>query len=150
MVLAIYRKFSFPCLSRFHHLVYIYRPKQIVGMFVLAATMLAGTRAFQKHWPEIVEDIRTGTLNVKVTEPERGSEVEKHLMTPNANQASRVEMECSKEDWPASFIPRLFSQCAFCGVCDVWKHVPVCPCFAAFCRASPHSFHFLCSKRVQS
>ena len=118
-------------------------------MFVLAATMLAGTRAFQKHRPKIVEDIRTGTLNEKVTEPELGSEVEKRLMTPNANQASRVEMECSKEDW-ASIIPRLFPnahfvECVMSG--SMYQYVPALPhCVGHL----PIVSTYLCSKRVQS
>ena len=68
--------------------------------------MVGAIRALQKEWPEIVEDIRTGKLNKKITDPELRSEVEK-ILTPNAEQAGRVEMECSKEDW-AGIIPRLF------------------------------------------
>jgi auxin responsive GH3 family protein len=75
-------------------------------VFLLAAIMVRAIRALQKEWPEIVEDIRTGKLNQKITDPELRSEVEK-ILTPNAEQASRVEMECSKEDW-AGIIPRLF------------------------------------------
>ena len=101
-------------------------------MFVLAATLLAGIRALRKHWPEIVEDIRTGTLNARVTEPELRSEVEKLLMIPNANQASRVEMECSKEEW-ASIIPRLFPnahfvECVTSG--SMYQYVPALQHFA--------------------
>lgn len=73
--------------------------------------MVGAIRALQKQWPEIVEDIRTGTLNTKITDAEVRSEVEK-VLKPNPEQASRVEMECSKEDW-ASIIPRLFPNAPF-------------------------------------
>ena len=76
--------------------------------FVVAVTMVGAIRALQKQWTEIVEDIRTGTLNPKITEAEVRSEVEsKVLNEPNPKLASKIAMECSKEDW-GGIIPRLF------------------------------------------
>ena len=76
--------------------------------FVVAVTMVGAIRELQEQWTEIVEDIWTGTLNPKITEPEVRSEVEsKVLNKPNPKLASKIAMECSKEDW-GGIIPRLF------------------------------------------
>lgn len=93
--------------------------------------MVGAIRALQKQWPEIVEDIRTGTLNKKITEAEVRSEVER-VLKPNPEQASRVEIECSKEDW-ASIIPRLFPnahfvECVITGT--MYQYVPALEHFA--------------------
>ena len=53
-----------------------------------------------------MEDIRTGTLNPKITEPEMRAAVEKTLK-PNPEIAGLVERECGKKDW-GGIIPRLF------------------------------------------
>jgi hypothetical protein len=58
-----------------------------------------------------VEDIRNGTLNEKITEPEMRAAVEKTLQ-PNPDLASRVEEECSKKDWEG-ILPRLFPNARF-------------------------------------
>lgn len=76
--------------------------------FVDAVSMVGAIRELQEQWTEIVEDIRTGTLNPKVTEPEVRSEVESTVLNkPNPELASKIAMECSKEDW-GGIIPRLF------------------------------------------
>jgi len=65
----------------------------------------------QKQWPEIVEDIRTGTLNEKITETEMRAAVGKTLQ-PNPDLASTIEKECSKENWEG-ILPRLFPNAQF-------------------------------------
>ncbi|KAG0603026.1 hypothetical protein M758_10G060100 [Ceratodon purpureus] len=82
---------------------------KVYGTF--AASIVAAVRALQKQWPEIVEDIRTGTLNKKITEPEMRVAVEK-MLQPNPDLASRIEKECSKEKWEG-IIPRLFPKARF-------------------------------------
>lgn len=58
-----------------------------------------------------MEDIRTGTLNKSITEPEMRAAVEKTLQ-PNPDLASRIETECSKENWEG-ILPRLFPNVRF-------------------------------------
>ena len=70
------------------------------------AGIVGAIRALQRQWPEIVEDLRTGTLNPKITEPEMRAAVEKTL-NPNSEIAGLVERECGKKDW-GGIIPRLF------------------------------------------
>lgn len=83
----------------------------------------------------------------KTTEPELRYEVEK-ILTPSADQASKVVMKCSKEDW-GRIIQQLVPNAHYHGLCDVWKYISICPCSQAFYRASSHSFYFLWSKQVQ-
>lgn len=86
-------------------------PEVVKVHSLFAATIVAAIRVLQKQWPEIVEDIRTGTLNEKITEPEMRVAVEKTLQ-PNPDLASAIEKECSKEDWEG-IIPRLFPNARF-------------------------------------
>lgn len=79
------------------------------------ASIVSAVRALQKEWPEIVEDIRNGTLNAKITEPEMRAAVEK-VLHPNGERAGRIGEECSKDNWEG-ILPRLFPNARF--VCCV-------------------------------
>lgn len=74
---------------------------------------MTGACALQKQWRETAEDIRTGTLNKSITEPEWRAAVEKTLK-PNPDLASMIERECSQEDWRGVF-PRLFPNAHYVG-----------------------------------
>ncbi|KAG0589054.1 hypothetical protein KC19_2G288100 [Ceratodon purpureus] len=80
---------------------------------LFAATVAAGTRVLRKQWREIVEDIRTGTLNSCITHPEMRAAVERTLK-PNPDLASMIERECFQEDW-AGIFPRLFPNAHYVG-----------------------------------
>ncbi|KAG0567623.1 hypothetical protein KC19_7G149200 [Ceratodon purpureus] len=127
-----------------HLLCALSRAPEIVRVFsIFAASIVTAARVLQNKWREMVEDIRTGTLNNFVTEPEMRAAVEKSLK-PNPDLASMIERECSQEDWEGIF-PRLFPNalyvsCILSGsmlqyaptLQHLSGHLPtICPAYAA-------------------
>lgn len=104
------------------------------AIIVLAGSIVGAIRALQKQWREVIEDIRTGTLNPKITEPELRSEVEtKVLMNPNPELAAKLEMECLKDETWENIIPRLFPnarliECIISG--SMYQYAPALKKFA--------------------
>uniref|UniRef100_A0A7I4CJG6 Uncharacterized protein n=1 Tax=Physcomitrium patens TaxID=3218 RepID=A0A7I4CJG6_PHYPA len=95
-----------------HLLCALAQAPEIVKVYgTFAASIVSAVRALQKHWSEIVEDIRTGTLNAKITEPEMRTAVQQ-MLHPNPDLASRIEEECSKDNWEG-ILPRLFPNAHF-------------------------------------
>lgn len=81
------------------------------ALWCSAGTLVGAIRTLQKQWPEICEDIKTGTLNSKITDLEVRTAVEKTLK-PNPDLAKSIERECSKDDWEG-ILPRLFPNALF-------------------------------------
>ncbi|XAR52888.1 hypothetical protein NMG60_11021211 [Bertholletia excelsa] len=65
---------------------------------VFASGLLRAIRFLQLNWPQLTHDIRTGTLNAKVTDPSIRQCMEGRLK-PNQELADFVISECSKENW---------------------------------------------------
>ncbi|OVA14431.1 GH3 auxin-responsive promoter [Macleaya cordata] len=61
--------------------------------FILMITFL------QEHWTLICNDIRTGTLDARITDPSVREAVLKILRKPNSELADFIETECSRESW---------------------------------------------------
>lgn len=97
-----------------HLLCALARAPEIVKVFgVFAAIVVAAVRALQRQWREIVEDIRTGTVNAAiVTDPALRAAVERTLRaSPDA--ASKVARECGSH-WQG-ILPRLFPNARYVG-----------------------------------
>lgn len=65
---------------------------------VFASGLIRAIRFLQLNWPQLAHDIRTGSLNPKITDPEL-RECMTGIMKPDSELADFVLAECSKDDW---------------------------------------------------
>lgn len=65
---------------------------------VFASGLLRAIRFLQLNWPELARDIRTGTLNTRITDPALRDHMD-NVMKPDPELASFIMQECSKENW---------------------------------------------------
>jgi len=117
-----------------HLLCAIAHAPEIVKIFgVFAAIVVAAVRALQRQWRQIVEDIRTGTVNSDiVTNSEVRNAVEKTLMGANPELAMKVERECDDAHWEG-ILERLFPNARFVGCVlsgSMAQYAPVLKFFA--------------------
>nr|ALB35086.1 GRETCHEN HAGEN 3.6 [Nicotiana benthamiana] len=73
---------------------------------VFASGFIRAIRFLEKHWPILCNDIKAGSLNPQITDPEVRGAVLK-ILKPNPKLAEFIETECSKESWKG-IIPRLW------------------------------------------
>uniref|UniRef100_A0A1J3IML0 Indole-3-acetic acid-amido synthetase GH3.6 n=1 Tax=Noccaea caerulescens TaxID=107243 RepID=A0A1J3IML0_NOCCA len=65
---------------------------------VFASGFIRAIKFLEKHWPELVRDIRTGTLSSEITDLSVREAVEEILKT-DPKLADFVESECKKTSW---------------------------------------------------
>ncbi|XAR67501.1 hypothetical protein NMG60_11002279 [Bertholletia excelsa] len=65
---------------------------------VFASGFIRAIRFLEKHWPLLCEDIRRGTLNPRITDPEVRDAVG-GILKPDPKLADFIESECGKESW---------------------------------------------------
>ncbi|XP_052194816.1 probable indole-3-acetic acid-amido synthetase GH3.1 [Diospyros lotus] len=65
---------------------------------VFASGLLRAIRFLQLNWPQLTQDIRTGTLNQKVIDPSL-RECMGRIIKPDPELADFLVEECSKENW---------------------------------------------------
>ncbi|XP_010438643.1 PREDICTED: indole-3-acetic acid-amido synthetase GH3.5 [Camelina sativa] len=65
---------------------------------VFASGFIRAIKFLEKHWTELVRDIRTGTLNALITDPSVREAVAK-ILKPSPKLADFVEFECKKSSW---------------------------------------------------
>ncbi|KAL6209885.1 hypothetical protein ACLB2K_020824 [Fragaria x ananassa] len=65
---------------------------------VFASGLLRAIRFLQLNWQQLAADIRTGTLNSKITDPELKECMERTLK-PNPKLAEFVTEQCGEENW---------------------------------------------------
>ncbi|CAG7887801.1 unnamed protein product [Brassica rapa] len=65
---------------------------------VFASGFIRAIKFLEKHWTELVRDIRTGTLSSSVTDPSVREAVAK-ILKPSPKLAEFVESECKKKSW---------------------------------------------------
>lgn len=65
---------------------------------VFASGLLRAIRFLQLNWVELAHDIRTGTLNPKITDPKIKAHME-NVIKPDHKLASFMIQECNKENW---------------------------------------------------
>lgn len=73
---------------------------------VFASGFIRAIRFLEKHWPFLCNDIRTGTIDPKITDPSVREAVSK-ILKPNPKLADFIEAECGKESW-TGIITRLW------------------------------------------
>ncbi|BAT98920.1 hypothetical protein LR48_Vigan06g136300 [Vigna angularis] len=65
---------------------------------VFASGLLRAIRFLQLHWPELVRDIRSGTLTSQITDPAIREYMDK-VLKPDPELAQFMTEECSKYNW---------------------------------------------------
>ncbi|KAF4382362.1 hypothetical protein G4B88_011314 [Cannabis sativa] len=65
---------------------------------VFASGLIRAIRFLQLNWAQLAHDIRTGSLNSKITDPEL-KECMNRVMRPDSELADFLTAECSKDDW---------------------------------------------------
>ncbi|CAN6453258.1 unnamed protein product [Victoria cruziana] len=73
---------------------------------VFASGFIRAIKFLEQNWPQLVDDIRTGKLDDRVTDPSVRAAVAQ-LLKPDPDLADFVERECRKNSWQA-IIPRLW------------------------------------------
>ncbi|OIW16752.1 hypothetical protein TanjilG_06949 [Lupinus angustifolius] len=70
---------------------------------IFASGLLRAIRFLELNWFELAHDIRTGTLNSRITDSSLKDHM-KSIMKPNQELASFITQECSKENWEGIII----------------------------------------------
>ncbi|CAI9752888.1 unnamed protein product [Fraxinus pennsylvanica] len=65
---------------------------------VFAAGLLRAIRFFQLNWKQLSDDISSGTLNPKITDPSL-TECMSKILEPNLELAQFIKKECQGENW---------------------------------------------------
>lgn len=65
---------------------------------VFASGLLRAIRFLQLNWPELAHDIRTGSLNRKITDPSIKQTMTK-MLKPDPELADFITEECKKDNW---------------------------------------------------
>ncbi|XP_028761583.1 indole-3-acetic acid-amido synthetase GH3.6 [Neltuma alba] len=73
---------------------------------VFASGFIRAIKFLEKHWVSLCNDIRTGTIDPKITDPSVREAVMR-ILKPNPHLAAFVEAECAQESWKG-IIPRLW------------------------------------------
>ncbi|KAF3774816.1 Indole-3-acetic acid-amido synthetase GH3-6 [Nymphaea thermarum] len=73
---------------------------------VFASGFIRAIKFLEQNWPQLVDDIRTGKLDDRITDPSVRAAVA-DLLKPDPKLADFVERECRKNSWQG-IIPRLW------------------------------------------
>ncbi|XP_071700429.1 probable indole-3-acetic acid-amido synthetase GH3.1 [Rutidosis leptorrhynchoides] len=85
----------------------LYDREQVLRLgAIFASGLLRAIRFLQLHWKELCHDIRTGTLNLKISDPDI-QRCMARVLRPDPNLENIIESECSKENWER-IIPRIW------------------------------------------
>ncbi|CAA2986111.1 Hypothetical predicted protein [Olea europaea subsp. europaea] len=77
----------------------LYESEQVLRVgAVFASGLLRAIRFLQLNWPQLTHDIRTGSLNTKVTDPAI-QECMAQVLRPDPDLADFIAKECAKENW---------------------------------------------------
>ncbi|OVA05552.1 GH3 auxin-responsive promoter [Macleaya cordata] len=77
----------------------LYQNNQVLRVgAVFASGFIRAIRFLQKHWTLLCNDIRTGTIDIQITDPSVREAVLK-ILKPDPELADFIETECSRESW---------------------------------------------------
>ncbi|CAM8917384.1 unnamed protein product [Rhodiola kirilowii] len=77
----------------------LYQHNQVLRLgAVFASGLLRAIRFLQLNWGQLVHDIRTGTLNPKITDVKLKACMES-VVKPDSELADLIRKECEKDDW---------------------------------------------------
>lgn len=66
---------------------------------VFASGFIRAIKFLEKHWLLLVNDIRTGNMDPKISDPSVRNSIMKTLKKPEPELADFIEAECKKESW---------------------------------------------------
>ncbi|XP_051146341.1 probable indole-3-acetic acid-amido synthetase GH3.1 [Andrographis paniculata] len=66
---------------------------------VFASGLLRAIKFLQQNWPELAHDIRTGSLNPKITDPAIRECMTRKISRPDPDLADFITKECSNPSW---------------------------------------------------
>ncbi|KAK6919452.1 GH3 family [Dillenia turbinata] len=81
---------------------------------VFASGFIRAIKFLEKHWTSLCNDIRSGTLDPRISDPLVRESILK-ILKPNPELADFVEAECSRETW-RGIIPRLWPKTRYIDV----------------------------------
>jgi auxin responsive GH3 family protein len=77
----------------------LYQNEQVLRVgAVFASGFIRAVKFLEKHWVRLCHDIRKGTIDGEITDPDVREAVMK-ILIPNPKLAAFVESECKKESW---------------------------------------------------
>ncbi|KAJ0700627.1 putative GH3 family protein [Helianthus annuus] len=77
----------------------LYERQQVLRLgAIFASGLLRAIRFLQLNWRELAHDIRTGTLNLKISDSDIRSCMAR-VLRPDMELADFIESECSKDNW---------------------------------------------------
>ncbi|CAI9294548.1 unnamed protein product [Lactuca saligna] len=77
----------------------LYDRKEVLRIgAIFASSLLRAIRFLQLNWKELCHDIRTGTLNERVSDPDI-KQCMSQILRPDSDLADVIESKCSKENW---------------------------------------------------
>ncbi|WMV48834.1 hypothetical protein MTR67_042219 [Solanum verrucosum] len=102
---------------------------------VLASSFIRAMRFLEDHWSLLRNDIRTGTINNKTTDPSVREAVMKSLK-PDSELADFIEAECSKNSWEG-IITRLWPNTKYVDVVVTGAMSQYIPMLDYYCNSLP-------------
>ncbi|KAG5578952.1 hypothetical protein H5410_049579 [Solanum commersonii] len=110
--------------------------KEVVCVSSLfASAFIRAMRFLEDHWSLLCNDIRTGTINNKITDPKVIEAVMK-ILKLDSELADFIEAECSKDSWQG-IIPRLWPNTKYVDVVLTGAMSQYIPMLDYYCNSLP-------------
>ncbi|WMV48841.1 hypothetical protein MTR67_042226 [Solanum verrucosum] len=102
---------------------------------IFAYAFIRAMRFLEDHWSLICNDIRTGTINNKITDPSVREAVMK-ILKPDSELADFIEAECSKDSWEG-IVTRLWPNTTYVDVVVTGAMSQYIPMLDYYCNSLP-------------
>ncbi|XP_006362917.1 indole-3-acetic acid-amido synthetase GH3.6-like [Solanum tuberosum] len=102
---------------------------------IFAYAFIRAMRFLEDHWSLLCNDIRTGTINNKITDPSVREAVMK-ILKPDSELADFIEAECSKDSWEG-IVTRLWPNTTYVDVVVTGAMSQYIPMLDYYCNSLP-------------
>ncbi|KAH0721789.1 hypothetical protein KY284_006819 [Solanum tuberosum] len=102
---------------------------------IFASAFIRAMRFLEDHWSLLCNDIRTGTINNKITDPSVREAVMK-ILKPDSELADFIEAECSKDSWEG-IVTRLWPNTTYVDVVVTGAMSQYIPMLDYYCNSLP-------------
>jgi len=102
---------------------------------VFASAFIRAMRFLEDHWSLLCNDIRTGTINNKITDPSVREAVMK-ILKPDSELADFIEAECRKDSWEG-IVTRLWPNTTYVDVVVTGAMSQYIPMLDYYCNSLP-------------
>ncbi|XP_049356694.1 indole-3-acetic acid-amido synthetase GH3.6-like [Solanum verrucosum] len=102
---------------------------------VFASAFIRAMRFLEDHWSLLCNDIRTGTINNKITDPKVIDAV-MEILKPDSELADFIEAECSKDSWQG-IITRLWPNTKYVDLVVTGAMSQYIPMLDYYCNSLP-------------